>query len=105
MNKQCEYNTNGSCIFYDVIYSTIEKVISMLNNDADLHRSRAENARQEYYRIVEDMKNNDNRDYYKQLIKDELERKEKREGKKKKELLVELTCPVILSVLGIQEYA
>lgn len=26
MNKQCEYNTNGSCIFYDVIYS---------NNDAD----------------------------------------------------------------------
>ena len=50
----------------------------MLNNDADLHRSRAENARQEYYRIVEDMKNNDNRDYYKQLIKDELERKEKK---------------------------
>ena len=35
MNKQCEYNTNGSCIFYDVIYSTIEKVISMLNNNAD----------------------------------------------------------------------
>lgn len=35
MNKQCKYNTNGSCIFYDVIYSTIEKVISMLNNDAD----------------------------------------------------------------------
>ena len=35
MNKQCEYNTNGSCIFYDVIYSTIEKVISMLNNYAD----------------------------------------------------------------------
>ena len=35
MNKQCEYNHNGSCIFYDVIYSTIEKVISMLNNNAD----------------------------------------------------------------------
>lgn len=50
----------------------------MISNDADLHRSRAENARQEYYRIVEDMKNNDNRDYYKQLIKDELERKEKK---------------------------
>ena len=35
-----------------------------LNNDADLHRSRAENARQEYYRVVEDIKNNYNRDYY-----------------------------------------
>lgn len=49
----------------------------MLNNDADLHRSRAENARQEYYRVVEDIKNNDNRDYYKQLIADEIERKHK----------------------------
>ena len=35
MSEKCEYNTNGSCMFYDVIYSSITKVISMLNNGAD----------------------------------------------------------------------
>lgn len=49
----------------------------MINNDADLHRSRAQNARDEYHRIVEDMQKNNNRDYYKNLIKEELERKHK----------------------------
>lgn len=51
--------------------------LEMMNNDADLHRSRAQNARDEYYRVIEDIEKNNNRDYYKNLIKEEIERKHK----------------------------
>lgn len=67
-------------LYYDkAINENRENFISkeMLNNDADLHRSRAENARNEYYRVIEDIEKNNNRDYYKNLIKEELERKHK----------------------------
>lgn len=67
-------------LYYDKALSENRTTLltkEQLNNDADLHRSRAENARQEYYRVIEDIKNNNNRDYYKNLIKEELERKHK----------------------------
>lgn len=67
-------------LYYDkAINENRENFISkeMLNNDADLHRSRAQNARDEYYRVIEDIEKNNNRDYYKNLIKEEIERKHK----------------------------
>ena len=42
------------------IYENRDKLVTseMINNDADLHRSRAQNARDEYYRVIEDIEKN-----------------------------------------------
>lgn len=61
---------------------------NMISKDIDLHYERAKNARQEYQRVLEDIKTNDNKDYYKNLIINEMERKHKFKDKDDKQKFI-----------------
>lgn len=51
--KQCEFNKNGSCLFYDVMISTIENCIKKL---AKMNMFRAVNVNEVRNAVIQDLK-------------------------------------------------